>query len=67
LSHFEALKRHGITCADCWVIHGDEADERLYQLAQFIHQPDVKRLDWAHMVMEWVTLVRIKAGQVAQP
>jgi hypothetical protein len=67
LSHFEALKRRGITCADCWVIIGDEADERLWKLAELIHQPERKRLDWAHLVMEWVTLVRIKAGQVAHP
>jgi hypothetical protein len=67
LAHFEALKRCGITYADCWVIIGDEADERLWKLAELIHRPDVKRLDWAHLVMEWVALVRIKVGQVAHP
>jgi hypothetical protein len=63
----EALKTLGIECADCYVVEGDEADERLWRLADHIHQPDVKRLDWAHMVMEWVALVRIKGGQVAHP
>ena len=29
LPHFEALKRLGITCADCLVMKGDETDERL--------------------------------------
>jgi hypothetical protein len=68
LSHFEALKRCGITSgAHCWVIIGDETDERLYKLAQLIHQPEVKRLDWAHLVMEWVALVRARGAQVAQP
>jgi hypothetical protein len=67
LSHFEALKRHGITCADCWVIIGDEADERLWKLAELIHQPERKRLDWAHLVMEWVAGARAKGVQVAHP
>jgi hypothetical protein len=67
LTHFEALKRHGITCGNCWVIIGDETDERLYKLAELIHQPHVKALDWALLVMEWVALVREKGGQVAHP
>src|ERR1700730_12911555 len=67
LTHFEALKRHGITCGNCWVIIGDETDERLYKLAELIHQPEVKRLDWALYIMEWVELIRAKAAQVAHP
>jgi hypothetical protein len=64
---FEALKRCGITLANCWMIIGDETDERLYKLAQFIHQPECKVLDRAHYIMEWVRLVRAKVGQVAHP
>jgi hypothetical protein len=67
LSQFEALKRLGITFADCWVIKGDEADERLWKLAELIHQPEVKRLDWAHLVMEWVARARVKGVQFAHP
>jgi Bifunctional DNA primase/polymerase, N-terminal len=66
-ARLEALKRRGITCADCFVIKGDERDERLYRLAEAIHQPEVKWLDWAHLVMEWVELVRAKGAQVAHP
>jgi hypothetical protein len=62
-----ALKRLGITCADCLVIKGDETDERLWKLAELIHQPEVKVLDKAQAVMEWVRLVREKGGQVAHP
>jgi Bifunctional DNA primase/polymerase, N-terminal len=67
LPYFEALKRLGITCADCWVIKGDERDERLYRLAERIHQPDVKWLDWALMVMEWIRDSREKGARVAHP
>jgi ParB-like chromosome segregation protein Spo0J len=63
----EALKRLGITCADCLVIEGDETDGRLWKLAELIHQPEVKWLDWALLVMEWVALIRGKAGQNAHP
>jgi hypothetical protein len=67
VSHFEALKRCGITCADCWVIIGDDTDERLFKLAQLIHQPGCKVLDWALYVMEWVREVRARGAQVAHP
>jgi hypothetical protein len=67
VSHFEALKRCGITCADCWVIIGDDTDERLFKLAQLIHQPECKVLDWALYVMEWVREVRARGAQVAHP
>jgi hypothetical protein len=60
----EALKHLGITCASCLVIKG-EVDERLWKLADLIHGPDLKRLDWALLVMEWV--VRAKGAQVAHP
>jgi hypothetical protein len=63
----EALKSLGIACADCLVIEGDETDGRLWKLAELIHQPEVKWLDWALLVMEWVHLIRGKAGQNAQP
>jgi Bifunctional DNA primase/polymerase, N-terminal len=66
-AHLEALKRLGITYANCFVIKGDERDERLYKLAELIHQPEVKRLDWALYIMEWVELIRAKAAQVAHP
>jgi hypothetical protein len=67
LSHFEALKRCGITGCDCWVIKGDERDERLYRLAEAIHQPEVKWLDWALLVMEWIRDTREKGAQPAHP
>ena len=38
-ARLEALKRLGITCADCWVIKGDEGDERLYRLASSSTSP----------------------------
>jgi hypothetical protein len=63
----EALKRLGITSADCLVMKGDETDERLWKLAEAIHQPEVKWLDWALLVMEWVALIRAKGAQVAHP
>ena len=63
----EALKRLGITCADCLVMKGGETDERLWKLAEAIHQPEVKWLDWALLVMEWVHLIRGKAGHNAHP
>jgi hypothetical protein len=63
----EALKRRGITSADCFVIKGDERDERLYRLAEAIHRPEVKWLDWALLVMEWVKDSREKGAQVAHP
>jgi hypothetical protein len=63
----EALKRHGIARADCFVVKGDETAERLWKLADLIHQPEVKVLDWAHLVMEWVRLIQEKGAQVAHP
>jgi hypothetical protein len=66
-ARLEALKRLGITCANCLVMKGDDADERLWKLADLIHQPDVKRLDWAHYVMEWVEYIRAKGAQIAHP
>jgi ParB-like chromosome segregation protein Spo0J len=63
----EALKRLGITRAECLVIKGNEADERLWKLAELIHQPQAKVLDRAHAVMEWVRYVREKGAQVAHP
>ena len=62
-----ALKRLGIACAECLVIKGDETDERLWKLAELIYQPEVKVLDWALAVTEWVTIVREKGAQVAHP
>jgi hypothetical protein len=62
-----ALKRLGIRYAACLVITGGETDERLWKLAELINQPERKVLDWAHLVMEWVTLVREKGGHVAHP
>jgi hypothetical protein len=61
------LKRLGIACAYCFIIKGDEADERLWKLAELIHQPERKVLDWAVLVMEWVELVREKGAHVAHP
>jgi Bifunctional DNA primase/polymerase, N-terminal len=66
-ARLEALKRLGITCADCFVIKGDERDERLYKLAELIHQPEVKWLDWALLVMEWIRESREKGAQPAHP
>jgi Bifunctional DNA primase/polymerase, N-terminal len=63
----EALKRLDITCADCLVIEGDETDERLFKLAELIHQPKIKRLDWALSVMAWASLLRAKGWQSAKP
>ena len=63
----EALRRLGISYAFCYVIEGDEADERLWKLAELIHQPEVRCLDWAHLVMKWVQLVRAKGAQLAHP
>jgi Bifunctional DNA primase/polymerase, N-terminal len=65
--HLAALKRLGIACAECLVIEGDETDERLFNLTELIHQPEVKVLDRALAVVEWVKLIRIKGGQVAHP
>ena len=66
-ARLEALRRLGIGCAFCYVIEGDEADERLWKLAELIHQPEVRRLDLAHLVMEWVRLVRAKGARLAHP
>ena len=62
-----ALKRLGIECAECLLIEGDETNERLWKLAELIHQPEAKVLDWALAVMEWVRVVREKGGQLAHP
>jgi hypothetical protein len=62
-----ALKRLGIECAYCLVIKGGDSDERLWKLAELIHQPEIKVLDRALAVMEWVRLIREKAGHVAHP
>jgi len=66
-SRLEALKRLGIIYTHCYVIKGDEADERLWKLADLIHQPHVKALDQAHLIMEWVELIRAKGARVAHP
>ena len=60
----ETLKRLGIKCAECFVVEGDTG-ERLWRLARLIHHPEVKRLDWALAVMEWVQ--HMKAWQIANP
>jgi Bifunctional DNA primase/polymerase, N-terminal len=62
----ETLKRLGIKCAECFVVEGDTR-ERLWRLARLIHHPEVKCLDRALAVMEWVGFTREKGGQVAHP
>jgi hypothetical protein len=62
----EALKRLGVTAADCVVVEGNAADQRLWEIADLLHQPELKVLDWALLVIEWVKLLQ-KGGQLAHP
>ena len=64
---FEAYKRLGITAAECVIVYGNEADQRLWEIAELLHQPEVRKLDRALLVMEWVGLVGSKGGHVAHP
>jgi hypothetical protein len=39
----------------------------LWEIAELIHQPEIKVLDRAHAIMEWVRFIRERGVQVAHP
>jgi hypothetical protein len=65
--HLEAMKRIDEFHLKCMVLKCNKNDGRLWQIAELLHRPELTVLDWADLVMEWVRLVRKKAGQVAHP
>jgi hypothetical protein len=63
----EALKSLGQDACECTVLQVDETDGRLWQIAELLNQPELKPLDWAELVMEWVRLVREKDAKLERP
>ena len=63
----KARKKRGMDACECVVLQVDETDGRLWQIAELLHQPKLRPLDWAELVMEWVHLVREKDGRVTHP
>ncbi len=62
-----ALQEHGLASAEGVVLHLDDIDAELWQLAQVLNQPKLSVLDWAEAIMRWVELVKQKAAQDAHP
>jgi hypothetical protein len=62
-----ALREHGLTSAEGVVLHLDDIDAELWQLAQVLNQPKLSTLDWAEAIMRWVELVQLKDAQGARP
>lgn len=63
---FEAARVLGWTDIDCFISDADETTCRMIEISENLHRAELTALERDQLVAEWVELVEVFSGQVAQ-
>ena len=66
LHRLEAVRSLGLADIECVFVDLDEADRRLWEIAENLHRSELTVQERADHIAEWVRLTEEKLGQVAQ-